>query len=468
MANLVRSVNVLVIVALTACSVVAFEGKAAEKSADDSATRSPANSQVKLDVKSAHKVMKSGKKDTTWIRVGLDGFKLDSDRERTPVNVALVLDKSGSMQGRKLERAREAAIKAIQRLQPNDIVSVITYDSTVNVLVPATKLTDREYVIAAINRIQAAGGTALFAGVSKGAAEIRKFADDKHVNRVVLLSDGMANVGPKTPAELGDFGASLKKENISVTTLGLGLSFNEDLMIQLASNSGGNHEFIEDAGDLAGIFNREFDSVTSVVAQQVELRISVPEGIRPVRVLGNDAEINGQKIFTKLSAIYSEQNKHVVVELEVPETGVDSKRDLASVTVSYLNMKTELRDTLTGRVSINFSDDEKAVSASRDSGVMADVAAMVANENNKLATKYLDQGNLAACRKVLSSNNEYLEFNAKEAPTNVKLQTLLDLNAYQLKQVEGKDTNRARKSMRASQVQVGNNQKLQPAPKGGK
>ncbi|MFN9974986.1 MAG: hypothetical protein ACK58T_34350, partial [Phycisphaerae bacterium] len=118
---------------------------------------------------------------------------------------------------------------------------------------------------------------------------------------IVLLSDGLANSGPSSPGELGDLGASLLKENISVSTMGLGLGYNEDLMVQLAGKSGGNHHFIEQATELADIFRREFSSVLSVVAQEIDLKVTIPEGIRPVRVLGNDADINGQLITTRMA-----------------------------------------------------------------------------------------------------------------------------------------------------------------------
>ena len=132
---------------------------------------------------------------------------------------------------------------------------------------------------------------------------------------MILLSDGLANVGPSSPGELGNLGKSLVKENITVSTLGLGLGYNEDLMVQLASTSGGNHLFIEDASELAEIFRKEFDDVLSVVAQEIDVHVTLPEGIRPIRVLGNDADITGQKIVTRLAQIYSEQDRHFVIEV---------------------------------------------------------------------------------------------------------------------------------------------------------
>ncbi len=246
------------------------------------------------------------------------------------------------------------AVDAIGLLGPNDIVSIVTYDTNVQVLVPATKLTDREQVIEAIRGIQPTGNTALFAGVSKGAAEVRKFLSEDRVNRIILLSDGLANVGPSSPGELGALGASLKKENISVSTLGLGDGYNEDLMVNLAGQSGGNHKFIESATELADVFRQEFDDVLNVVAQGVDLNVTIPEGIRPVRVLGNAADINGQSIVSKFAQVYSRQEKFIAIELEVPASESASTRELASVSVSYTNMKTDVKDSLSQGTQIRF------------------------------------------------------------------------------------------------------------------
>lgn len=426
--------------------------------------------QVRLSVDPVRSVLPAAEKKTTWIRVGLDGFNLTSDTPRPSVNVAIVLDKSGSMQGEKIARAREAAIDALQLLGPNDIVSIITYDSTVHVLVPATKLTDRESIIAKIRAISAGGNTALFGGVSKGAAEVRKFLDEERVNRVILLSDGLANVGPSAPGELGALGESLLKENISVTTLGLGLGYNEDLMVQLGSQSGGNHYFIEEASELADIFRSEFDDVLSVVAQQVDITIDIPEGIRPVRVLGNDADINGQQVVTRLAAIYSEQNKHVVIEVEMPVSDPGSSLNLATVMVSYTNMKTHETDRLSGSAKVTFSDSAAEVEASLNRLVMADVVALVSSEKNKLATRYLDEGNLIMCRSTLRENADYLTSNAALIPEDSeRLERLAEDNRFQYQQLEGVRSNKdqkavsVRKSGRAYQNRIDVQQKAAPA-----
>ena len=190
--------------------------------------------QIDLQVNLATPVMEADRTHNAFIKISLEAIKQEQPQERIPANIAIVLDKSGSMQGDKLYHAKKAAIMAINRLGTNDIVSVVSYDSRVNVVVPATKASDTARIARSIQQIEASGNTALFAGVSKGSQELRKFLDMNKVNRVILLSDGLANVGPSTPNELGKLGLSLAKEGISVTTIGLGLGYNEDLMTQLA------------------------------------------------------------------------------------------------------------------------------------------------------------------------------------------------------------------------------------------
>lgn len=421
-----------------------------------------------LNARPAYAVLKADDKQMAWMRVGLTGFHLQPETQRAPLNVAIVLDRSGSMQGEKIEKAREAAISALEVLKADDIVSVIAYDSDVSVLVPATKLTDKEQVAAAIRGIQANGNTALFGGVSKGAAEVRKFLDEKRVNRIILLSDGLANVGPSASGELASLGASLQKENISVSTLGLGLGYNEDLMVQLAGSSGGNHQFIENASELAGIFRREFDEALSVVAQEVDVKVVIPEGIRPVRVLGNAADINGQTVVTRLAQVYSNQQKHVVIEVEVPATPstvtkgneeTAAKLTLASIEVTYTNMVSHQSESLAGNVEVTFSDSDETIKASRDSAVMADVVALVASEQNKLATNLLDEGNLAECRKMLKENADFLSINS-QLLSSPSLESQAASNRRQLEQLEGVESKAApgavsaRKAARAYQLGV--------------
>ena len=364
--------------------------------------------QVQLEVSLAKPTLLADKKQETYLKVGLTGFTMDQSKERSPVNISLVIDKSGSMSGQKIEKAKQAAIAAIGRLGAQDIVSIVAYDSTVQVISPATKLTDKQAVIQRIRSIRSGGSTALFAGVSKGSEEIRKFLDKNRVNRVILLSDGLANVGPESPSELGALGASLMKEGISVSTMGLGLDYNEDLMAQLAQKSSGNHVFIESAEDLVAVFNHEFNDVLSVVAQEVVIDMQLADGVRPIRTMNVDSEINGQQVIIKLNQLYSAQEKYALLEVEMPPGKAGKARDVAEVKVSYANMQTKTTDRLTSSVAVKFAESEAEVEKNKNTMVCAAAVLQIANERNQKATQLRDQGDVDGAKQLLLLNSKYL------------------------------------------------------------
>ncbi|MCA9437325.1 MAG: VWA domain-containing protein, partial [Candidatus Omnitrophica bacterium] len=375
--------------------------------------------QVQLEVALGNPVLLANEKQTTFVKVGLTGFAMQSNEDRPPVNVAIVLDRSGSMSGDKIERAKEAAKMAVDRLSPKDIVSIVTYDHTVNVLLPATKVTDKGYIKNEISKIQPGGNTALFAGVSKGAGEVRKFLEDNRVNRVILLSDGLANVGPSSPGELANLGESLAKEGMAVTTIGLGLGFNEDLMTQLAFKSEGNHYFVAEEAELAKVFNTEFGDVLSVVAQDVVVDIDCREGIRPIRILDREGNIDGQTVKVKLPQIYSNQQKYVLLEVEIPASEEGSTLPIANVSVSYNNMETKTSDDLSSSVSARFSGSRTVVKESVDKDVLVPAVRSIANIANEEAVRYRDEGKMEKAKEALISNQAYLQQQAREleAPT---------------------------------------------------
>jgi Ca-activated chloride channel family protein len=364
--------------------------------------------QLVLDVGVANPTMLAGEKQINHIRISLTGFDVPESESRPPVNTAIVIDQSGSMGGQKIVQARNAAIEAVRRLRDNDIVSIVLYADSATVLVPATKATDRDAIIEKIQSISAGGSTALFAGVSKGAAEVRKFLDSDSVNRVILLSDGQANVGPKSPRELERLGASLVKEGISVSTLGLGLGYNEDLMSRLASAGSGNHMFVEQADDLVAVFQNEFNELMSVVASEFRIHAKIGEGIRPVRVLNTKADISGQDIYIPLAQLYAKQQRYFVIEVEVDAGESGSRRPLAEVSVEYQNMLSKTTDRLTSRIEVRFSADRDAVTRDCDHETFAYCAIQLANEKNVRATALRDAGKVKEAKDLLLRNSYQL------------------------------------------------------------
>lgn len=371
------------------------------------------NGRVRVSVDLAHPKLPSGKPHTTYLKVSLTGLAAprEAGPNRAPANVAIVLDRSGSMSGDKIQHAREAAIAAIERLGGDDIVSVIAFDDAVTTVVPATKLKSREEVIAAIRQIQVGGRTALFAGLSKGAEELRKFKSPQMVSRMVLLSDGQANVGPSSADELGRYGVSLAKESISVTTIGLGLNYNEQLMAQLAQHSDGNHVFINKPAELAAVFTEEFGDILSVVAQELRVKITCPEGVRPVRVLGREASIRGGVVEVTMNQLREGQEKYALLEVEVP-AGIREQL-IGDIEVTYRENSDATPRVVASRSTAGRAANDAEVDKATATPILVEVAKQIGVEKQMIAVKLSEEGKVKEAEKIFLDNARTLQSQAQ-------------------------------------------------------
>lgn len=309
------------------------------------------------------------------IKVSLRGAELASPRERPPVNLAIVLDRSGSMSGDKIERARDAAVEVLRQLDGRDRFSLVMYYLEVETLVPSQFASNAEWIEDRIRSIRSRGNTALFAGVSQGAAEVRKHVESRaYVPRILLLSDGLANVGPSSPEDLGRLGAALLKEGIAVSTVGVGTDYNEDLMTRLSQQSDGNAYFAATSADLRRIFNAELGSVLNVVARQVVIEIVCDEDVRPLRIIGREGRIRGNRVELTLNQIYGGQEKYALIEVEVPASGAGARRPLATATCRYEDALTQRADRADASVSVRFSREQEDVDRSVRPAVTIEIA----------------------------------------------------------------------------------------------
>ncbi len=401
-----------------------------------------ADGPVKIEAALANPVMLAGAKGPNYLRVAVTGEKLPDSTPRVPLNVSIVIDRSGSMQGEKIEAAKRAAKSAIERLRPNDTVSVIAYETSVNIVQPAIRIDDnsdkaattRQQILSAIDTITATGNTALFAGVSMGAGEIRKESRSGRVSRIVLLSDGLANVGPSSPGELAELGTSLGREGICVTTLGLGLDYNEDLMSKLASASDGNHMFIDSVEALDHAYAMEFGDAMAVVAREIRLEIACEEGVRPVRVLGRDAMVDKNIVKVNLGDISSGRTKYCLVELDM-SSPIPASKVAASAWVWYQTAAKTAHGSIatpegkasSHAVAITYTDRADEVEKNVNKEVMVAAVQQIGAERNELALRLRDSGKIEEARRAFQMNCDFLSTNSalyndeqlsKDAATN--------------------------------------------------
>jgi Ca-activated chloride channel family protein len=439
--SLFSAVALLGAISFTACSAESLDGS------------------VRLRLDLDRTVLPAESSGRAIIKVCLDGLRRPRREARPPVNLALVIDRSGSMGGQKLEKAKEAAREMLRHLSSDDIFSLVPFESGVRTLIGAQPVGDGRAIERAIDSIEAGGSTALFAGVSQGASEVREYLEGgRYVNRIVLLSDGLANVGPSSPEELGRLGAALVKEGISVTTVGLGLGYNEDLMTRLAQRSDGNTYFVESSADLPRIFAAELGDVLNVVARRVVVEIEFPMGVRPLNFIGREGVIRGQKAEITLNQLYGGQEKFALVEAEVtpPESGTES--EIARARVSYDDPLTQHTITLTASRRATFSRNRQAVMDSADRQVQADYAQNIIAVTKDRAVELVDGGRQDEAANEMRRQAAELQQMAQTYGNSSVLSAAAPMASEAAKIEAGGLDNAARKTYRAESAQTKNQQ----------
>jgi Ca-activated chloride channel family protein len=337
------------------------------------------------------------------VQVEVEARKND-DARRSPMNLAIVLDRSGSMEGAKLEKARQAAAMAVDKLGDDDIFSLVTYDDQTDLLIPPERVggTDhREELKARIHRIQAGGSTALHAGVVLGAKQVRRFFEKERVNRVILLSDGIANVGPSSTSDLSRLGRELRGDGIAVSTIGLGDDYNEDLMTALAEASNANYYYVKDAEKLPGIFAQELGATRSLLARSIVIRIEAPDGVHLKEIIGRpDIECHDRVAEIKMPELFGSEKRRFLVRC-VAETKTADAMEPASVELNYATIAGAQAPAQRQTAKIVLTDDEKKA----DSSVRVEVAREHSVVQNRVAketaVKLADEGKAKDAAEVL-------------------------------------------------------------------
>jgi Ca-activated chloride channel family protein len=353
--------------------------------------------------------------------------KRPAESYRSPVNLSVVLDRSGSMSGAKIEKARQAACAALDKLEPDDFFSLVIYDNKTDVLIEPARAGSREHRAewkSRIERIQPGGGTALYAGVQAGAALVRKNLDAERVNRVILVSDGLANVGPSRTSDLVELGHTLRAQKLSVTTIGLGDDFNEDLMTGLAEASHANYYYVKDAEKLPGIFAEELGSASARVASGIRIRIEVPAGVCVREIVGHP-EIRCEERAAEISLpeLFGSEHRLFHLRCHVDDAGADSVA-LANVALTYDDEAMKKRASQTGSATVRLTDDEKASIESIRDETARNVAVLQNRLDKEAAVRLADAGRAKEAAQLL----EQRAYGNVQAPASQQLPGVAEEN----------------------------------------
>ena len=401
-------------------------------------------------------VLLKGRPQEVVVKIDLSAIADRQKHRRTPLNLAVVLDKSGSMTGAKLEKAKQAALQLVDRLTSKDVFSLVVYSDEARVLVPAQKVEDREALKEKIAGIEAGGSTALYAGVKTGARQIQEYFSSKRINRVILLSDGLANVGPSSTSDLRRLGRQLAESGIAVTTIGVGDDYNEDLMAGLAEASDANYYYVQDTERLPEIFAKELGEMLTVAAREIRIEITCPDGVQPLGFIGRNEKFENRKASVNLSQFTLGQSRYLLLRCLVTRP----EPEVARVKVSYTDeLDNGSEQSAGGVVKVRFTDDPTAADRSVNTAVNAEKVLMLTAEAKDKAIAQADAGNYQQAAATLAVQKEALGAACANAPAEVQVQIRAEtsnLGDFSDQLVNGKYDGASRKSLQSQSYNTRN------------
>lgn len=305
----------------------------------------------------------------------------------------------------KIEQAKNAAIEAIEMLKVGDFISIVCFDSSIKILLEATKIsnTNKKEIINKIKSIQASGSTNLHDGWLSSATEVSKNIDENYINRVIILSDGETNIGIVDPKVIEENVNKLYNKSITTTCIGLGENFNEKLLESLSISGGGNFYYVEKESELESFFKEEFKGLSNLVASEVNF----------------EYEAKNAKIFKQLNALNLKDNKYIVnnilnnkpfdilIEFEIDKV---KKTKLLELGQFKLNYKDEDGNLVTKTIELNIpvvSKEEYNEMPNNQEVKVQETLMVVANQKFDIANA-ISRGNMDEAKSLMAHTSSYI------------------------------------------------------------
>jgi Ca-activated chloride channel family protein len=288
------------------------------------------------------------------------------ERKRPAVNLALVVDTSGSMQGKAIEDAKKASMTLVDSLKDGDRLAVVSFDSSSHVLVQSAELDDdsRKEMRQKLEAMRAVGTTDMESGLREGIAQVTAHTNPQGINRIVLLGDGI----PNEEGSIRGLVQGARGSGISITALGLGADYNEALMGEIAQISGGKFHYVDDSKKVATFFQEEVLRLDGVYARNAELEFVPGPGISVERVVGQATTADGKKFRLPLGDLSRGEKREIFLRLRVSDQKAGANVELCDAVLRYDSpggQRTEERVFLGAKAST----DEKQLKLGKNSEI---------------------------------------------------------------------------------------------------
>ncbi len=320
---------------------------------------------------------------------------------RPDLNLSLVLDRSGSMEGEKMIRARQAAMFCVDQMLPTDRLSVVTFDDRIEVLFPSEPVTNKQAMKDLITRVTARGSTALHEAWVRGGLSVSERLLDQGINRVVLITDGLANVGVTSTDEIVTQSMGLYQRGVSTSTIGIGADFNEDLLMPMAQSGGGNAWHVVEPDDMQHIFQTELEGLIAQFAHTVSLSLIPADGVRIVDVL-NDFELTETGRY-RLPNLQAGSPLDIVAQLKVGAEGPGNQMRLLDLRLGFTPQDAKQAEVLKQAHTVEFASQRVVENDQVNDEVIKAVQFLMNARARNEAMKRMDAGDYAGAEAVLGS-----------------------------------------------------------------
>ncbi len=333
--------------------------------------------------------------EPVYLLLRLSAMEAVGAGERPPLNMALVLDRSGSMaDAGKLDYVKKAATKVINTLGRKDVLSIIEYDDQITIMWPAGRVESASALSHLIDGLTPRGSTNLTGGMMAGVDEVKR-AGEKNLtgkealNRVLLLSDGLANDGITDPGAIRELVRKARRDGVPISTLGLGRDYDEDLMQDIAENAGGRYYYIENPEQMSRIFAQELNALFKTVARNCVIEIKAGAGVKDVKIFGFESDNGAGKAV--LGDIYGGEKRTVLVRLEVDPQRL-GHMDLGALKMSYADADDGAVHTFDVNLGVEITDDVSKTKAAVNHDVAVEATLAETERAQNEAVKLYEAG----------------------------------------------------------------------------
>ncbi|MGH9884594.1 MAG: vWA domain-containing protein [bacterium] len=334
---------------------------------------------------------------------------------RPSLSLAIVIDRSGSMHGAPIQNAKEAALSVLRQLDERDAFSIVTYSSSSETVIPMERATDANKAAAraAIETIDDDGGTCISCGLESGAHEVARSPIASHergLRRILLISDGQANEGLYDRDELAQLAANKTARGVSISTVGVGLDFDEVTMRRLAEVGRGSYYFVEDTVALSAMFSRELGSLAKTVASEVRLVATPARGVRIEEAYGYPMTPSGDSVVVPIADMRAGETRKVVFRVTIA-AGHEGPLTVSQIDVGWHRVSDGVQRAAHTTAEVEVIDDPRAVAASVDVATMAAVEkALSARALEEAASEY-ERNGMAGAKQILDRRVEAVRAN---------------------------------------------------------